>query len=65
MIQNQKDDYSLDDLSKQFNKEDEKKAVLIIDTVFGKKSFYLSEIKSVVLENGDGSARDITHQILK
>jgi len=65
LIQNQKDDYSLDELSKQFNKEDEKKAVLIIDTVFGKKSFYLSEIKSVVLENGDGSARDITHQILK
>ena len=65
LIQNQKDDYSLDELSKQFNKEDEKKAVLIIDTVFGKKSFYLSEIKSVVLEKGDGSTQDITHQILK
>ena len=65
LIQNQKDDYSLDELSKQFYKEDEKKAVLIIDTVFGKKSFYLSEIKSVVLEKGDGSTQDITHQILK
>lgn len=65
LIQNQKDDYSLDELSKQFNKEDEKKGVLIIDTVFGKKSFYLSEIKSVVLEKGDGSTQDITHQILK
>lgn len=65
LIQSQKDDYSLDELSKQFNKEDEKKAVLTIDTVFGKKSFYLSEIKSVTLENGDGSIRDITHQILR
>ena len=65
LIQNQKDDFSLDELSKQFNQEDEKKAVLTIDTVFGKKSFYLSEIKSIVLENGDGSTLDITHQILK
>ena len=65
LIQNQKDDYSLDELSKQFYKEDEKKAVLIIDTVFGKKSFYLSEVKSIVLEKGDGSTQDITHQILK
>ena len=65
LIQSQKDDFSLDELSKHFNQEDEKKAVLTIDTVFGKKSFYLSEIKSVVLENGDGSTLDITHQILK
>ena len=65
LIQSQKDDFSLDELSKQFNQEDEKKAVLTIDTVFGKKSFYLSEIKSIVLENGDGSTLDITHQILK
>lgn len=65
LIQSQKDDYSLDELSKQFNKEDEKKAVLTIDTVLGKKSFYLSEIKSVTLENGDGNIWDITHQILR
>ena len=65
LIQSQKDDYSLDELSKQFNKEDEKKDLLIIDTVFGKKNFYLSEIKSIMLETGDGNTQDITHQILK
>lgn len=65
LIQNQKDDFSLDELSKQFNEEDEQKAVLVIDTVFGKKSFYLSEIKGILIENGDGTAQDITRKIIQ
>ena len=64
LIQNQKDDFSLDELSKQFHEEAERKAVLVIDTVFGKKSFYVHEITSILLENGDGSTRDITKELL-
>lgn len=65
LIQSQKDDFSLDELSKQFNKEDESKATLIIDTVFGKKSFYLKDINAILLENGCKNPRDITQQILQ
>ena len=65
LIQSQKDDFSLDDLSKQFNNEDEKKAVLVVDTVFGKKSFYLSEIREILIEDGDGITNNITKKILE
>ena len=43
LIKNQKDDYSLDELSNQLNKESEKKAVMILKTVYGEKIFYLTE----------------------
>ena len=65
LIKNQKDDYSLDELSNQLNKESEKKAVMILKTVYGEKIFYLTEIQSVILENGDGTSRDITKEIIK
>lgn len=65
LIQSQKDEYSLDELSKQFNQESEQKAALIIQTVFGKKAFYLNEIQAVLLECGDGSSVDITKRILR
>ena len=65
LIQSQKDDLSLDELSKQLNREDEKKAVLIIQTPLGEKTFYLNEIKAVLLDDGSGSPTDITNRIKK
>lgn len=64
MIINQKDDISLDELSKYFSVESEKRAVLILDTVFGEKVFYLNDIKSVVIDGGDGNKKDITNDII-
>lgn len=64
LIQNQKDECSLDELSKQLNNETEKKAVLIIQTVFGKKTFYLNEIQSILIDQGDKNPKDITKEIL-
>lgn len=64
MIKNQKDDLSLDELSKHFSVESEKRAVLILDTVFGEKVFYLNDIKSIVIDGGDGSKKDITNDII-
>ena len=55
----------MDELKKQLNEEDNVKAVLIINTVFGEKKFYFSEIHSVLLDMGDGSAKDITNDILR
>lgn len=65
LIQSMKGEVSLDELKKQLNEEDNVKAVLIINTVFGEKKFYFSEIHSVLLDMGDGSAKDITNDILR
>ena len=64
LIKSQKDDCSLDDLSKQLNQETEKQAVLVIDTVFGEKTFYLKELRTIRLERGDGTVQDLTKQLL-
>lgn len=64
LIQSQKDNYSLDELSKQFNQELEQKAAIIISTVFGEKVFYLNEVLAVFLDSGQGTKREITGAIL-
>ena len=64
LIKKQKDDVSLEELSKLFSKESKKNASIIIDTVFGQKTFYLSEIKSVVIDDGNGTKNDITNNIV-
>lgn len=65
LIKSQKDDCSLDDLARQFNRQTERRAVLILDTVFGEKSFYLSDLRAVRLERGDGTVTELTGDILK
>ena len=64
LIQSQKDDFSLDELSKQFHKESEAKAVLTVKTLYGDKSFYLNEVQQVLLDDGKGEVRDFTKEIL-
>ena len=64
LIKKQKDDVSLEELSKLFSNASKKNASVMIDTVFGQKTFYLSEIKAVIIDNGDGTKKDITNDIL-
>ena len=64
IIKKQKDDVSLKELAKLFSRESQRSAAVIIDTVFGEKTFYLSEIKSVIIDNGNGTKTDITKDIL-
>lgn len=64
LIKKQKDDISLEELSKLFSKESKKNASVIIETVFGNKTFYLSEIKTIIIDIGDGTKKDITNDIL-
>ena len=64
LIQNQKDDFSLDELSKQFNKESEAKAVLTVRTLYGDKTFYVNEIQQIILDDGKGVTTDVTRQVL-
>ena len=63
LIQNQKDDFSLDELSKQFHEESEAKAVLTVKTLYGDKTFYVSEIQQVLFDNGRGKVRDFTREL--
>lgn len=62
-IRSQKDDASLEELSSRFNKKAKQEAVLVIDTVYGKKSFQLSEIRSVFVEC-EGESRSLTEAVL-
>lgn len=64
LIQKQKDDTSLEELSKVFSNESQKNATIILDTAFGRKTFYLSDIKAVFIDDGNGEARDITNEIV-
>ena len=64
LIQKQKDETSLEELSKQFSSESQKNATIVLNTAFGSKTFYLSDIKSVIIDDGEGTQRDITNEIL-
>ena len=64
LIQKQKDDVSLEELAKQLSTQSKKTATLALDTVFGQKVFYLSDIKSIVIDDGDGKIKDLTKEII-
>ena len=65
LIMSQKEDFSLDDLSKQFNEKAEEKSFLILNTVFGEKRFNFADIKSIFVESGSGEKSEITKEIIK
>lgn len=64
LIQSQKEDLSLDELANQLGSEAEKKAILTIKTALGDKTFYLSEIHSLWLDDGSGTPVDITEKVM-
>lgn len=64
MIQRQKDDVSLEELSRLFSAETRKRASVIIDTAMGKTTLYLDDIESIVVDDGDGNQTDITNDII-
>ncbi|MBQ4140435.1 MAG: DUF4004 family protein [Clostridia bacterium] len=63
LIKSQKDELSLDELARNFSSESQKRAFMIVDTVYGEKIFYLNEIKSVIIDGGEGKKLDITEEI--
>ncbi len=63
-IIDQKDEHSLDELAKRFSDQSGGKTVLIIDTAVGKRRFFLSDVRSVILEDGEGNIKDITEDII-
>lgn len=50
-----KEDILLDDLAQKLSGENSSNERIVLDTVFGEKSFYIKDIKSIkkILENGE------------
>ena len=65
LICEQRDDVSLSELSGRLGSEAKKNATLVIDTVFGERTIRLCDIRSVLIDGGDGEMRDITKEIIK
>jgi hypothetical protein len=64
LIQKQKDDVSLEEMAKQFSEESQKRATLVIETSLGLITVELADIKSAVIDGGDGSRTDVTSYII-
>lgn len=63
LIQSQKDELSLDELAGQINRQTQKQAVLTVKTVYGDRTFSLSDIQALSLDKGDGTIVELTHLI--
>jgi DNA-binding transcriptional MerR regulator len=64
LILRQKDDVSLEEMAKQFSEESRKRATLVIETVLGPITVELADIKSAIIDGGDGSRTDVTSYII-
>lgn len=64
LILRQKDEHSLDELSRKLNRETEQQPMLILRTVFGETRLSLNDVHEIVLHYGDGRTEDLT-QILR
>ncbi len=60
-----KEEVLLDDLAQQINGEEKTNAKLIINTVFGEKTFTAKDIKAVLVVTPEGKTGDITEFINK
>lgn len=59
MIIAKKEDVLLDELAEKISGEEENNAKIVIDTVFGEKTFFLRDIRSIKLVDKNGNIRDI------
>jgi DNA-binding transcriptional MerR regulator len=64
LILRQKDDVSLEEMAKQFSEESRKRATLVIETSLGLITVELADIKSAIIDGGDGSRTDVTSYII-
>jgi hypothetical protein len=64
LIKKQKEDVSLEALSKLLSCESGNNATLILETVFGQKVFRFSDIRSITVHTEDGTSKDITNDII-
>ena len=63
LILGQKEDISLDELAGALNQDAKSQAVLTVKTVYGDRTFSLSDIKAITLDKGNGEQIDLTYLI--
>ena len=62
-ILSNKEEVLLDDLAQKLSGEESSRAKIILDTVFGEKSFLLQDVKSVKIIGKNGKQREISLDI--
>ena len=62
-ILSNKEEVLLDDLAQKLSGEESSRAKIILDTVFGEKSFLLQDVKSVKIIDKNGKQREISLDI--
>lgn len=62
LILSKKEDVLLDELAEKISGEEENKAKIVIETVFGEKVFFLKDIKNINLVDKNGTAKKIEIQ---
>ncbi len=60
LIISTKEEILLDDLAQKISGEAENSAKIVIDTVFGEKSFYIKDIRSIKKILGNGECTDLS-----
>ena len=63
LILGQKEDVTLDELAGALNQDAKKQAILTVKTVYGDRSFSLSDVQSILLDKGNGEQVDLTNLI--
>ena len=59
MIIEKKEDILLDELAEKISGEEENREKIVIDTVFGEKTFFLKDIRSVKFVDKNGNIKNI------
>jgi hypothetical protein len=65
MILDKKEEVLLDELARELSGEEKKNEFIILNTVFGEKSFKLSDVKSIEIVDRHGNRADIISYIKK
>ena len=63
LILGQKEDITLDELAGALNQDAKKQANLTVKTVYGDRTFSLSDIQAITLDKGNGEQIDLTYLI--
>ena len=64
LILGQKEDITLDELAGALNQDAKKQACLTVKTVYGDRTFSLSDIQSITLDKGNGEIMDLTKYVM-
>jgi hypothetical protein len=65
MILDKKEEVLLDELARELSGEEKKNEFIILNTVFGEKSFKLSDVRSIEIVDRHGNRADIISYIKK